>query len=321
MRNIGGILFSCLPARIRNVCTYRLLLKTDFPEIVHIENTNACNARCMMCPREKMLRDIGFMDFSLFRKIIDECALYSQVREVHLHGFGECLLECSLASKVRYAKQKGIKSTYIVTNGSLLRDACARDLILSGLDRIKVSFYGATKSTYEKIHINLDFDEVENNVLDLFKLRNRLRRTNPAVFLQFLPLRENIHERELFFRKWSPIIERDKGDALTEFTLHNYGRGRNYNTFENSNNLKKNCVLPFNSMQILWNGDVVPCCFDFNGDMILTNVKNLTLKQAWDCSSFNKLRLALKKREFNGAPLCGKCDQIIKKHSRGEQWL
>ena len=58
----------------------RLLLATGrdraprLPDIVQIESTNICNAKCVFCPRDEMHRDEGIMDMALFRKIADECA-------------------------------------------------------------------------------------------------------------------------------------------------------------------------------------------------------------------------------------------------------
>ena len=56
----------------------RLLLATGrdrarhLPDIVQIESTNLCNAKCVFCPRDEMHRRQGVMDFDLFTKIVDE---------------------------------------------------------------------------------------------------------------------------------------------------------------------------------------------------------------------------------------------------------
>ena len=44
------------------------------PEIVQIESTNICNAKCVFCPRDDMHRAQGIMSVELFKKIVDECA-------------------------------------------------------------------------------------------------------------------------------------------------------------------------------------------------------------------------------------------------------
>ena len=39
---------------------------------IRFEVTNACNARCVMCPREKMKRPQGVLDMGLYKRVLDE---------------------------------------------------------------------------------------------------------------------------------------------------------------------------------------------------------------------------------------------------------
>ena len=93
--------------------------RKDFPRRVSIENTNACNANCTICPREKLTRDIKTMDMETFEKLLDDCIAAGAVK-LSLHNFGEPLLDKHLADKISMAKEKGIRETFIVTNASLL---------------------------------------------------------------------------------------------------------------------------------------------------------------------------------------------------------
>jgi len=38
------------------------------PAVILIENTNCCNAQCVMCPRETLTRKRGFMEFDYSRR-------------------------------------------------------------------------------------------------------------------------------------------------------------------------------------------------------------------------------------------------------------
>ena len=76
----------------------RLLLATGrdrspvLPEIVQIESTNICNAKCVFCPRDDMHRDEGIMDMALFRKIADECAALN-ITHMRMHNYGEAFAD------------------------------------------------------------------------------------------------------------------------------------------------------------------------------------------------------------------------------------
>src|SRR5687767_6070151 len=86
----------------------RLLLATgrdrapSMPEIVQIESTNICNAKCVFCPRDEMHRRQGIMTVELFRKIVDECAALG-ITHVRMHNYGEAFIDKQLVDKVRYA--------------------------------------------------------------------------------------------------------------------------------------------------------------------------------------------------------------------------
>ena len=83
------------------------LAKNFHPLEVHIENTNACDAHCIMCPREKMTRKTGFMDYDLFCKIIDQIVSTWGIDSIHLHGFGEPLLRVKRGDSLELAPQYG----------------------------------------------------------------------------------------------------------------------------------------------------------------------------------------------------------------------
>src|SRR3954453_3578089 len=75
------------------------------PEIVQIESTNLCNAKCVFCPRDDMHRKQGVMSVELFKKIVDECAELN-ITHVRVHNYGEPFMDRNLVEKVRYAKAK-----------------------------------------------------------------------------------------------------------------------------------------------------------------------------------------------------------------------
>jgi sulfatase maturation enzyme AslB (radical SAM superfamily) len=65
-------------ALLKNARTVRtLMLKTGrertarWPDILQIESTNLCNAKCVFCPRDEMHRRQGVMDMDLYRKVVD----------------------------------------------------------------------------------------------------------------------------------------------------------------------------------------------------------------------------------------------------------
>jgi len=196
------------------------------PSVIIIENTNYCNSQCVMCPREKLKRKPGFMDFGLFEKIVKEVSSMKRKPVTHLHGFGEPLLDTLLSERITLAKVCGIKHTYIVTNASLLCPETSRKIINAGLDKMKISFYGTDEESYNATMRGLNFKVTFQNITDFLRIRKEMKRKNPQLILQYIPHKTNNARTEEFRVLWSSLIDKNAGDCLNITSLHNYGGGR-----------------------------------------------------------------------------------------------
>lgn len=149
------------------------------PEIVQIESTNICNARCVFCPRDQMHRRQGVMDESLYRRVVDQCAALG-IRHVRLHNYGEPFVDRGLAGKVAYAKQAGIAEVGVISNGSLIDEQVAHDVVAAGLDAINISVDAAGRDVFERTRVGLKYNKVIANIERLVRVRTELGRTCPS---------------------------------------------------------------------------------------------------------------------------------------------
>ncbi len=270
------------------------------PVQIRVENTSLCNARCTICPREQLSRPMGTMPFEDFRSIVDQFDP-STLNDLHLQGFGEPLLDKHFVQKIRYAREK-LPDTrlFFVTNASLLQGDLARDIIRSGVDKIKVSFYGVSPAEYEDIHRGLKYDQTRRNILDFVRLKKELRSRKPTLSVKYIG---SIPNCVRFAIQWI-------GRTKVEFShLHNYGTGRSYNRQKQHG--KALCPMVSRPiMQILWDGNVVPCCYDFNGEFIIGNVLKDGVKAVWESERYKKLRQLNREHKIASIPLCENCDKL-----------
>jgi len=278
----------------------------EFPRRVVIENTTACNARCTMCPREKLCRKIETMDLPTFQRLLD-AAVAGGASRISLHNFGEPLLDKALPDKIAYAKEKGVEETYIVTNASLLNEELAEELIRAGLDRVKISFYGVTKESYEKIHAGLDYEMTREGVRSLIASKKRLGGKKPRITLRHIggPI-----DFLRFCRQWLPYWPLA---SVVPGRLHNYSTGRNFNPISNVRRPEwmRSCrYLKRPVVYVLVDGTVVPCCYDFNGVLDMGNALEEPIADIWNGERFQAFRLAHKAHEFHKYPICAACDKL-----------
>ena len=281
-------------------------LEKEFPMGVDIGVTNACNSDCIMCPHSK-LTNIGTMDMKLYKKIIDNCAKL-KIKDIVLSFFGEPLLDRTLIEKIKYAKGKRINVSFY-SNASLLNESWAKKLIESGLDQITISFDGYSKEVYEKIRRGLKFEVVKNNILNLMKLKTKLKAKNPKINLVLVELEENKHEIKKFYGEWKNHVE-----SINIINMGNWAgkinkKGTKESFHFNYKVKRKPCALIWQKMVVDWNGDVVLCCDDWNHSIILGNLKKQTIEEIWKGEKLREIRKAHLEGKFYKIPICTKCNK------------
>ncbi len=270
------------------------------PLHVDIEITNACNLRCIMCERNIMKREVGYMERDLFCSIIDQCAHYG-IYSVKLGLWGESLLHKDFFDMIKYAKSRNIH-TQFNTNATLITREVVERLIESGLDRITVSIESALKDSYEGIRCGAEFDAVMNNISDFIRMKPLGRK--PLLTVQFIKMKKNMARIPEFVEMFKDKVDfvsvtnvsSTCGDPkiLKESTI-------DYSTLE-----KIPCSEIRLRLSVLWNGDVTVCCNDFDGFLKIGNVKTESLMDLWHGEKANAIREKHTRRDFSGL-ICDVC--------------
>jgi radical SAM protein with 4Fe4S-binding SPASM domain len=278
----------------------RLLLATGrdnavhLPDIVQIESTNLCNAKCVFCPRDEMHRRQGVMEMDLYKKIADECAALG-ITHVRVHNYGEPFLDRQLVDKVRYAKSKGIAEVGMISNGSLITEDIARGMIDAGLDAINISVDASGKEVFEKTRIHLKYDDVIGNIKTLARLRKESGRKRPKLILSFVR-QNNSADEQAFIDEWSTVA-----DKVHVTDLHNWA-----GTLNTQSDVRYPCYRLWLTFTVLWDGRVSLCCADFDGRHILGDLRTQTIAQIWNSPAYRAVR---KQHLENGGPeICRSCD-------------
>ena len=275
------------------------------PVRLWVELTSCCNLACIMCPNKDLPKgQKGYMDFGLFRKIIDEAR--GSAFDVHLMHRGESLLHPDFFEMVRYAHEAGLVTRFH-TNGSLLDEDKARRLIESGLDQFAFSFDGFDKESYEKIRVKGRFDKTVANIVRFLEIKKEMRSKKPFTVLELIYFPEVFDK--IGRRGQKEFLARFKGLPLDEVKvkkLHNWagetGRPRKRRRYAP-------CTFLWQALVIFWNGAVLPCPQDFFGVYELGNVRNSTLAEIWNNDRMVSLRRKLAAKDFEGLPTCAQCDR------------
>jgi MoaA/NifB/PqqE/SkfB family radical SAM enzyme len=278
----------------------RILLATGrdrspvLPEIVQIESTNICNAKCVFCPRDDMHRRQGIMSFELFTKIVDECVELG-ITHIRVHNYGEPFVDRRLVEKVRYAKQRGIKEVGMISNGSLITEAVARGMVDAGLDAINISVDASGKEVFESTRIGLKYDKVIANIERLVRIRAESGKRRPKLILSFVR-QNNSADEQAFIEHWRKIA-----DKIHITDLHNWG-----GTLHQQSDVNYPCYRPWLTFTVLWDGRVSLCCADFDGHTVLGDLNTSSIREIWNNDLYTSVRR--QHLESGGPDVCRSCD-------------
>jgi MoaA/NifB/PqqE/SkfB family radical SAM enzyme len=264
------------------------------PEIVQIESTNICNAKCVFCPRDEMGRKQGVMDMALFRKIVDECAALG-ISHVRMHNYGEPFVDRALVEKVRYAKEKGIPQVGMISNGSLITEQAARGMIEAGLDAINISVDASGREVFERTRVGLKYDKVIGNIERLVRLREEYGRHRPKLILSFVRQHDS-QDEQAFIEHWRRIA-----DKIHITDLHNWA-----GTLNHESDVNYPCYRPWLTFTALWDGRVALCCADFDGRNVLGDLRTSTIAEIWNSDTYRAIRR--EHLESGGPAICRSCD-------------
>jgi len=253
------------------------------PVHVSIEPTNLCNAKCSVCEtgNGQMNRVKGLLDLESFKAFIDKN--YKTTNSLMFYFMGEPFLNKNAYEMVRYARSKNI---YVdtCTNGDFVDP---EGVIYSDINQISFQLGGMTQETHHRYRVNTYLDKSIPKLMELIELRKKHPETNVKIDVGFIVMRHNEHEVEDFL-KWAEEIGVDTANvvdpcARNMFEARAYlPKDRKYwyydeNAFENGVLRPKvlpnnSCEWIWNSVQLNWNGEAVPCCRDPLGKHVFGNV-------------------------------------------------
>ncbi|HPG38371.1 MAG TPA: radical SAM protein [bacterium] len=287
------------------------------PPIVNIEPTNICNLKCPLCVTGsgQMLRPRGKMDFTLMQTLVDEMA--NRILYITLYSQGEPYLHPRFNEFVRYAKNRGV---YVntSTNAHYFDMDNARAVVKSGLDSMIISLDGVTPESYSRYRVNGNLDTVLKGIRNLVAAKAELRSKTPYLFLQFLVMRHNESEipaikqlaRELGVNRL--LIKTTQVMSYEEAVewLPDNEKYRRYTVSESDFKVKKGkgaCPRPWFTTLVDWDGLVVPCCFDKNGDHALGNMNESDFMTIWQGKKYRGFRSRLL-RNRESIEICRNCN-------------
>jgi radical SAM protein with 4Fe4S-binding SPASM domain len=281
-----------------------------FPTRIHIEPTNVCNLDCHFCPYSRQTRRPGYMGVDLFRKIADECA--GRDVKLWLHFLGEPLLNRDLPALIVCAKERGIEQVGLSTNAFFLTREMGEKLIRAGLDRLECSVDGFDRASYLQVRRSEAFDRVVENTKGFLQLKRELGADRPSLSIQLMRtpgVAENLPAIRAFWKPW--LGEHDFIMTIEDISFAGALRG------PRPAGRREPCRWLWHYLVVLWNGDVVTCASDYDGQRVMGNLREQSLGDVWHGRAYRKLRELHAQGRYGEAGICHGCDDWALSDGRG----
>ena len=286
---------------------------------IYIEITNQCNLSCSFCPKTK--RKSHFMTVEEFTHIINSTK--AQGENFYLHVMGEPTAHPYFADFLKICKDNGVKVN-ITTNGTLLHrvgDAIVENTVRS----VSVSMH-----SFEANSLNKDMKDYLDKIMEFCKKSIGSGITVELRLWNFD--RESIYDKNQLNGQ---IVDYLESNLELDFDLRKVMTDK-FAEMETSNSRKFNfrlkdriflgmaqhfdwpditkeerycdgfCYGLRNQIAILASGDVVPCCLDSEGNIVLGNIHENTLQEIFDGERAQAIYTGFTHRKAV-EPLCQTC--------------
>lgn len=295
------------------------------PLNLDIELASVCNLACPFCfwgegdfnEEMKKPADDGkpmkrLMPTLMAMELIDQAAKIG-IPALKFNWRGESTIHPDYGLILNYASKK--KSTTVVPDGTgqelegfafqdilVNTNANCKDQAIDGLmaaTKCMVSLDSMVPETYKKMRVNGDLGRAKEVIHEL------IRRKHPNLWVRRVMTKENANEpfakqvREEF-GPWPKISEHacfdrnaDEHHQVNDPVLW---KDRTY------------CGYPSQRMMVASYGLAYPCCVDYDGTMVMGDLRKSTILDVWHGEKFRNLRATLRSNDLaNASKTCQKC--------------
>ncbi len=271
----------------------------DYPVLVDLELSSKCNLHCPMCYTitEEFLSKVDkkYMDFDLFKKVINEIA--GKVFAVRLSLRGESTLNKHFVEAVAYAKERGIPEVSTLTHGKKFTGNFLRKAVAAGIDWITISIDG-TGETYNKIRHPLTWEATLGRLKEIKALKEELGTHKPVIKVQGIwpAIRENPSR---YYNELAPYT-----DLIAYNPLIDYLRNDKDIVYEEN----FACPQLYQRLVIGSDGKVMMCSNDEDAQNVVGDAYTQTIHEIWHGGALNKVREAHSRRDgFKDIGVCRAC--------------
>jgi uncharacterized radical SAM superfamily Fe-S cluster-containing enzyme len=241
-------------------------------EVLQVETTNHCNARCIFCAHPK-IKDRGIMSSELFAKILSEARELDPLPQTFIPMLtGEPFLDPQITDRIRQARE-ALPSTeiHLYTNGSRLTKDSISKLSKVSAFHLNISANGASVQTRERL---TGLDDYEH-VAEMIDYVDAVGIPHTVSLVQHPTVTGD--EEEAFNRRWGEATS--STSCRTPYVFQHLNFAGLTSPLDRNNFTR--CIHATSHMTVLWDGRVNLCCMDPLGRKVFGDLNHQTVAEVW----------------------------------------
>jgi radical SAM protein with 4Fe4S-binding SPASM domain len=246
------------------------------PKILQIEISPFCNLHCFFCDIQKNNDSKAeYMKLDQFKYILNQA---KGINHIIPQFWGEPTLNPDFENILSVCKSKN-KIVSFFTNASNLQNRNTKH-ILKNTSQITISIESFTKEHYYTTRGTNLFYQVRTNIIELWREKKELSLPCKIIIRATNIFNDNT-ERKLFKSYWEPycdeIVIKPLRNLKTDFLPFQIPIGYY------CDKIYEHCIVKFN-------GDMILCCSDHFGKIVIGNVFNENILDIFNSERFNQIR-------------------------------
>jgi radical SAM protein with 4Fe4S-binding SPASM domain len=277
-------------------------------ESVIFELANACNLACPFCPRNGRKIKDGLMKAEDAKRIVTDIATASSQRFIfYPHYLGETMIHPAIFDVIDHALSFSNVEVHCISNGILLDERRREELVKRPIVNYNFSIHECDQIGQQGVSPEQALSS-RNVLAFLRRLDEVSKRESTHVSVSMVPSSFQDPTISVFRDYWLGVANQVIFYACVALDR----------TIAEPETIKPSvrlpCTAPWRAPVVAYDGNVLPCCWDYEHSMVMGNVFEQKFEEIWTGERFVSLRKAILDNDYSQYPTCASCE-------KWQQWV
>ncbi|WP_291124891.1 radical SAM/SPASM domain-containing protein [Flavobacterium sp. UBA6031] len=242
------------------------------PQVLQIEITTKCNLACTFCKNgTQEVQSRGNISLNNYKFILIQGKGFWE--RVNLWGTGEPFLHPDFFEMASLAKRMNVERIKVSTNGHYFTNENIKLILECGITDIRIGIESVDPETYRTQRVKGSLSKIVTGVKELVKARNESKKKIKLTICSVISTFDPTEKKRI--EEFTKNIGADEFEAMPNIWGDQF-------LVDDLPKPTSRCNQQLSTFNVLANGDVIPCCHTYMGEIILGNIYKNSILEIWN---------------------------------------